>query len=102
VVQVLARDRAGNEAATPAKVPPDRGETRGVPGLTIRAIAAEPPVHPVTAGSKVTINVDARGHNYHWSLRRLGTARIVARGKVKAQQTLRISASDCNSRRFIL
>ncbi len=73
LVQVIARDRAGNEATAPAKVPPDRGETRGVPGLTIRAIAAEPPVHPVTAGSKVTINVDARGHAYHWSLRRLGT-----------------------------
>ena len=102
LVQVIARDRAGNEATVPAKVPPDRGETRGVPGLTIRAIAAEPPVHPVTAGSKVTINVDARGHAYHWSLRRLGTVRPVARGKVKPKQPLRLTAPAGNSGVYIL
>jgi hypothetical protein len=102
LVQVFARDRAGNEATVPPEVPPDRGETRGVPGLTIRAIAAEPPVHPVTAGSKVTINVDARGHAYHWSLRRLGTFRPVARGKVKAKQPLRLTAPAGNSGVYIL
>ena len=102
LVQVVARDRAGNEGTTPVKVPPDRGESRGVPGLTIRAIAAEPPVHPVTAGSKVTINVDARGHAYHWSLRRLGTLRPVARGKVKPKQPVRLTAPAGNSGVYIL
>jgi flagellar hook assembly protein FlgD len=92
LVQITARDRAGNEGTSPVKVPPDRGETRGVPGLTIRAIAAAPPLHPVTAGSKVTINVDARGHAYHWSLRRLGTFKPVARGKVKPRQPVRLTA----------
>jgi hypothetical protein len=102
LVQVVARDRAGNEGTSPAKVPPERGETRGVPGVTIRAIAAVPPVHPVTAGSKVTINVDARGHAYHWSLRRLGTIRPVARGKVKPKQPVRLTAPAGLSGLYIL
>jgi hypothetical protein len=59
LVQVTARDRAGNDGTTPKDVPPERGESRGVPGFTIRAIAAQPPARPVTAGRKVTINVDA-------------------------------------------
>jgi N,N-dimethylformamidase beta subunit-like protein len=101
-VQVTARDRAGNEGTTPAHLPAERGETRGVPGLTIRAIAAEPPVHPVTAGSKVTINVDARGHAYHWSLRRLGTFKPVARGKVKPRQPVRLTAPAGNSGLYLL
>lgn len=102
LVQVIARDRAGNQGTTPAKVPPQRGAIHGVPGLTIRAIAAEPPVHPVTAGSKVTINVDARGHAYHWSLRRLGTFRPVARGKVKPRQPVRLTAPAGNSGLYLL
>jgi flagellar hook assembly protein FlgD len=102
VVQVTARDRAGNEGVTPARVPAERGETRGVPGLTIRAIAAEPPVHPVTAGSRVTINVDARGHAYHWSLRRLGTVRPLKRGKVKPRQPVRLTAPQGLSGLYIL
>jgi hypothetical protein len=102
LVQVTARDRAGNEGTTPARVPAERGATHGVPGLTIRAIAAEPPVHPVTAGSKVTINVDARGHAYHWSLRRLGTFKPVARGKVKPRQAVRLTAPEGSSGLYIL
>jgi flagellar hook assembly protein FlgD len=102
LVQITARDRAGNDGTTPVKVPPDRGETRGVPGLTIRAIAAAPPLHPVTAGSKVTINVDARGHAYHWSLRRLGTFKPVARGKVKPRQPVRLTAPAGISGLYIL
>ncbi len=102
LVQITARDRAGNEGTTPAHVPAERGDTRGIPGFTIRAIAAEPPVHPVTSGSKVTVNIDARGHAYHWSLRRLGTFRPVARGKVKPRQPVRLTAPTGNSGLYIL
>jgi hypothetical protein len=102
LVQVTARDRAGNDGTTPADVPPERGQTRGVPGLTVRAIAAEPPARPVTAGSKVTINVDARGHAYHWSLRHLGSVRPLARGKVKPRQPVRLTAPDGPSGLYIL
>jgi N,N-dimethylformamidase beta subunit-like protein len=84
LVQVIARDRAGNDGITPRRVPPDRGESRGVPAFTIRAIAAVPPARPVTAGNKVTVFVDARGRPYRWRLRRVGTNRAVREGNAKA------------------
>jgi hypothetical protein len=102
LVQVVARDRAGNDGVTPAQVPPERGESRGVPAFTIRAIAAEPPVRPVTAGSKLEINVDARGKPYRWRLRRLGTIKPVAQGRVKARQPVQLTAPDGDSGLYIL
>lgn len=84
LVQVIARDRAGNDGITPRRVPPERGESRGVPAFTIRAIAAVPPARPITEGSKVTVFVDARGRPYRWRLRRVGTTRPVRRGTAKA------------------
>jgi hypothetical protein len=86
VVQVTARDRAGNEGTTPAKLPVDRDDARGKPGLTVRTIAAEPPARPVTAGRRFKVNVDARGRPYRWQLRHLGQARPVKRGRAKAGQ----------------
>ncbi len=56
-----ARPRLERRLASRARIPPVRGSSRGEPGITIRALAAEPPVRPVTSGQKVTINVDARG-----------------------------------------
>jgi hypothetical protein len=102
LVQVTARDRAGNDGTSPSTVPPDRGSARGVPGLTIRGVAAEPPVHPVTAGTRVTINVDARGKPYQWSLRRLGATRPARRGQVKARQPIRLTAPQGDSGLYLL
>jgi hypothetical protein len=102
LVQVIARDRAGNDGVTPAQVPPERGESRGIPSFTIRAIAAEPPPRPVTAGSKVKINVDARGKPFRWRLRRLGTTKPVAQGKVKPRQPVQLTAPEGNSGLYIL
>jgi len=97
LVQVIARDRAGNDGITPARVPPERGESRGVPAFTIRAIAGAPPVRPVTAGRRVEINVDARGKPYRWSLRRIGTGRPVRQGRVKAKQPVSFIAPSGDS-----
>jgi hypothetical protein len=101
LVQVTARDRAGNDGTTPKDVPPERGESRGVPGFTIRAIAAQPPARPVTAGRKVTINVDARGRPYRWALRRIGKGRPVRKGRGKGHE-LRITAPDGDSGLYTL
>jgi hypothetical protein len=101
LVQVTARDRAGNDGTTPKDVPPERGESRGVPGFTIRAIAAQPPARPVTAGRKVTINVDARGRPYRWSLRRNGSGRPVRKGRGKGH-ALQITAPDGDSGLYLL
>jgi hypothetical protein len=103
VAQVTARDRAGNEGTTPAEVPTDRDDARGRPGLTVRTIAAEPPVRAVTAGQKVRINVDARGRPYRWQLRRLGERRPVKKGRAKAgQHQVELTAPDGDSGLYFL
>jgi hypothetical protein len=103
VVQITARDRAGNEGTTPAKVPTDRDDARGNPGLTVRAIAAAPPARPVTAGQKVHVNVDARGKPYRWHLRHLGQAKPVKGGRAKAgQHQIQFKAPDGDSGLYYL
>jgi hypothetical protein len=102
LVQVLARDRAGNLGTSPTTVPPEPGKTRGFPGLTIRGVAAEPPVHPVTAGTRVTINVDARGKPFKWTLRRLGAKRPVRSGQAKARQPVRLTPPQGDSGLYYL
>jgi N,N-dimethylformamidase beta subunit-like, C-terminal/FlgD Ig-like domain len=103
LVQVIARDRAGNEGTAPAKVPPERGQARGKPSITVRAIAAEPPVRPVTAGKRVAVNVDARGKAYRWRLRRLGQTRPVKQGRAKpGQHQIQFTAPPGDSGLYLL
>jgi FlgD Ig-like domain len=78
--QPIVTDQAGNRGATPARVTPGDRVTLGHPGLTIRALAVEPPVGPVTAGQKVTMSVVQHGQ-YSWQLRRVGRARPALRGR---------------------
>jgi flagellar hook assembly protein FlgD len=102
LVQVTTRDRAGNIGSTPAEVPPQPGEVRGRPGLTVRAIAAEAPMRPVTAGDKVTINVDARRRSYRWRLRRVGRSRPVATGREGPRAPVELTAPDGDSGLYLL
>ena len=53
------RDTAGNVGVTPAEFAV--GAIPGRPGLTVRGLAAQPPLRPVTAGQRVEFGVDARG-----------------------------------------
>jgi hypothetical protein len=76
--EVLVRDRAGNVAVTPARV--QAGEIPGRPGLTVRSLAVQPPLMPVTAGEKAEFFVDARGHGYRWSVRRIGYPQVRRHG----------------------
>jgi hypothetical protein len=102
LVQVTARDRAGNLGRAPAEVPPLPGQSRGHPGITVRTIAAEAPMRPVTAGRRVRINVDARKRPYRWLLRRVGTRKPVARGREAAGQPVELRAPGGNSGLYVL
>jgi hypothetical protein len=84
VVQVIVRDRAGNVGRTPAEIPPEPGDSPGAAGITVRSLAAQPPLRPVTAGEKAEFFVDARQRAYRWAVRRVGGKRPVRRGKVAA------------------
>ena len=77
------RDVAGNVGTS---VPLD---VRGLPevvygqrlpgrgGITVRALASQPPLLPASAGGpRVALLVDARGQRYDWSIRRVGGATI--------------------------
>ena len=77
------RDAAGNVGTS---VPLDR---RGLPqqvygrrlpgrgGITIRRLAAQPPLLPARAGGeRVRLLVDARGDDYTWTVRRVGGSTI--------------------------
>ena len=59
IVQAEVRDTAGNVGVTPAEF--EVGAIPGRPGLTVRGLAAQPPLRPVTAGQRVEFRVDARG-----------------------------------------
>jgi FlgD Ig-like domain len=102
LVQVAARDRAGNLGRAPAQLPPLPGQSRGRPGITVRGIAAEPPVRPVTAKRLVRVNVDARRRPYRWLLRRVGTRRPVERGREAAGQPVEFRAPTGNSGLYVL
>jgi FlgD Ig-like domain len=102
LVQVTARDRAGNEGTTPADMPPEPGESRGRPGITVRGIAAELPVRPVTAGRRLEVNVDARRRPYRWRLRRVGVRKPVETGRERAGQPVVLKAPRGDSGLYVL
>jgi flagellar hook capping protein FlgD len=102
LVRLFARDRAGNRGVVPAQVPPESGEVRGVPGITVRAIVAEMPPRPVTAGEKVRINVDARRRPYKWTLRRFGKGKPVAQGREAAGAPVELTAPGGDSGLYAL
>jgi hypothetical protein len=78
LVQARVRDRAGNVGITPATI--EAGAVPGRPGLTVRGIAAQPPLRPATAGRRVEFLVDARGAPYRWRVRRVGEKAVRKRG----------------------
>ena len=89
---LLVADRSGNAGTFPRRLPDARGSagasSRAIPaalpghaGVTIRRLAAAPPLAPIDAGKVAVALVDARGRLYEWALRRLGDAAVVARGR---------------------
>jgi len=87
---LLVADRAGNVGTFPRQLPDAaRGAAAGAlagplpghAGVTIRRLAAAPPLTPVDAGKVAVVYVDARGLPYEWALRRLGDPQVVGRGR---------------------
>lgn len=74
LIVVSARDVAGNVGTGP-RLPAQPGTVEGMPGVTVRGLAVQPPVRPVRTGERFTVFVDARGRSYRWSMRRLGEPR---------------------------
>jgi hypothetical protein len=102
MVVVAVRDRAGNVGTAPAVLPPVPGQVRGKPGITVRQIAAQPPLEPVRAGSRVQFFVDSRRRSYRWNVRRVGASRAIKKGSAPAGRTLSLRAPRGISGAYLL
>ena len=78
IVQAEVRDTAGNVGITPAEF--EATAIDGRPGITVRGLAARPPLRPVTEGRRAEFQVDSRGAPYRWRVRRVGDSAIRKRG----------------------
>jgi hypothetical protein len=72
-------DAACNTGRFPRTLPPRPGTTQGA-GVTVRYVAAQPPVAPARAGGAATVFVDARRRPYSWALRAAGSRRVLESG----------------------
>jgi flagellar hook assembly protein FlgD len=79
LISVSARDRACSISRFPVRLPAPAGTTPHA-GVTVRYLAAQPPMTAVKAGSTVTVAVDSRRHRYSWALRRIGSGALFSSG----------------------
>jgi hypothetical protein len=87
LVGLRLTDAACNTARFPTHLPPVPGSTSHA-GVTVRYLAAQPPMTPVVAGSRALVNVDARRHRYFWALRRAGTEKVLRSGSSESVQLM--------------
>ncbi len=78
-------DAACNTGKFPPLMPPVPGSTVHA-GVTVRYLAAQPPLTPVPAGSTAIVYVDARGQPYRWTLWRVGARRPSGHGGQRGYQ----------------
>jgi FlgD Ig-like domain len=79
LIGLQVTDAACNVGRFPVVLPPPPGTTPHA-GVTVRYIAALPPMDPVAAGTHATTFVDARGHGFHWVLWRAGARKPITSG----------------------
>jgi hypothetical protein len=87
LVGLRLTDAACNTTRFPIHLPPVPGSTSHA-GVTVRYLAAQPPMTAVTAGSRALVNVDARRHRYFWALRRAGTEKVLRSGSSQSVQLM--------------
>jgi hypothetical protein len=93
-------DAACNTGHFPAVLPPAPGATPHA-GVTVRYLAAQPPLAPVAAGSSALVLVDSRQHPYQWTLQRVATAKPVAHGSGRSVE-LRVRLPGRNAGLYTL
>jgi hypothetical protein len=86
---VRAQDAAGNVG--PPRIPPRRAAVRGHPGLAVRYVDARAAAPVVETGQRAMFTVGTDGRRYRWSVRRLGSRRVLDRGrKGSSKLTVRV------------
>jgi hypothetical protein len=102
LVVAAVEDRSGNVGTAPTELPPQPGAIPGKPGITVRAIAAQPPLEPVRAGERAEFFVDSRRRSYRWNVRRAGAPRPVKKGSAPPGQKLVMRAPRGVSGAYLL
>jgi hypothetical protein len=82
-------DAACNTGRFPSSFPPPPGSTAHA-GVTVRYLAAQPPLDPVRAGTSATVYVDSRRQPYRWALRAAGASKVLEHGSSKGAYTLSV------------
>lgn len=78
LVGIDVTDGACNTGHWPIRMPPAPGSTPH-DGVTVRYLAADPPLTPIRAGSSALVLVDSRRNVYGWALRRAGSSKVLER-----------------------
>ncbi len=73
-------DKACNVGHFPPTNPPAPGSTAHA-GVTVRYLAAQPPLAAVPAGTEATVFIDSRRRPYRWALRAVGRKPVLAHGR---------------------
>ena len=83
LVGLRLTDATCNTVSFPASRRPAPGSTAHA-GVTVRYLAAQPPMVAVPAGALAEVEVDSRRHRYAWALRRAGSAHVQRSGASSA------------------
>ncbi|MEP6953454.1 MAG: FlgD immunoglobulin-like domain containing protein, partial [Solirubrobacteraceae bacterium] len=107
LVSIEVRDQAGNRGVSPPLgrngLPrtPYGGRLPGRGGVTIRYLGVQPPSAPVAVGAGAEFGIDARKQPWTWTLRRVGSTRVLKRGR-KTSARLRVTAPGGRSGAYLL
>jgi hypothetical protein len=88
-IVAFVRDQAGNVGRS---APNEPGPTRGKPGVSVRALLAQPPADPVQAGDQATFAVDSRGRPFRWRVFRVGERKPRAKGRRATGGEVKVTA----------
>jgi flagellar hook assembly protein FlgD len=83
LMSISARDRYCSTSMFPMSIPPAAGSTNH-DGVTVRYLAAQPPMTAVAPGATATVEVDSRRHQYTWTLTRAGSRAVLHTGRTAA------------------
>jgi flagellar hook assembly protein FlgD len=78
---VTVEDHAGNRGHHPRTLPPTRGAAGRRSGASVRYLTAAGPLVPVAAGGVARIEVGPVPRRLRWNLARVGTQRLLRRGR---------------------
>jgi flagellar hook assembly protein FlgD len=107
LVSIEVRDQAGNRGVSPAlgrnglPLTPYGARLPGRGGVTIRYLGVQPPSLPVAPGDGAEFGIDARKQPWTWTLRRVGSPRVLKRGR-KSSARLRVQAPGGRSGAYLL